>query len=240
MLTGLYSSATGLNASERIHEVVSENLAHVGVPGYRANRVSFHTFEGAAGTASSPEGYGVLEEQLATDFSPGAVAHTGRSLDVAISGEGFFVTQGPEGPMYTRNGVFFVGEEGRLVNSTGMAIEGQGGPITIPPEITPDEINFGKDGSVNARGSEFGKLRVVEFDNKQDLVRAGTTLFTAPAGVTPRDKEPFVLQGSRELSNVSAVEELVRMIVGTRHYEAAQRALTALDEAIGNNTNPQA
>ena len=58
-------------------------------------------------------------------------------------------------------------------------------------------------------------------------------------GLNPQPSEATVQQGARELSNVSAVEELVRMIVGMRHYEAAQRALRSIDEAVQQNTNPQ-
>jgi flagellar basal body rod protein FlgG len=243
MLVGLYSAATGLNASERLHEVVAENLAHVSVPGYRANVLSFQTFESAMPASTeqpAPEGYGTLVEELTTDFSPGPVAHTGRTLDVAIGGEGFFVVQGPDGPLYTRNGVFFSSSNGRLVTADGLAVEGVGGPITLPAGTSPSEVGIGADGTVSLRGTAVGRLRIVRFEDNAALVRAGTTLFQAPGGVEPETANTSVMQGSRELANVSAVNELVRMIVGLRHYEAAQTALTTLDQAVGNNTNPEA
>lgn len=243
MLTGLYSAATGLNASERLHEVVAENLAHVADPGYRANVVSFRSMDGRASNsaaAPSARGSGVLAEELTTDFTVGPMVHTGRTLDVAIMGDGFFVVQGPKGPLYTRNGVFFLDAAGTLVNSTGMPVQGRGGPIILPPDVSTEEISIGRDGSVTARGSQVGQLQTAVFADDKSLVRAGTTLFSAPAGVSSEDTTVAVLQGSREQSNVSAVHELVRMIVGTRHYEAAQRALSALDQAISQNTKPQA
>jgi flagellar basal body rod protein FlgG len=242
MLNGLYSAAAGMNAFERMHEVVAENLAHIGVPGYRANVLTFHLADGtddssSDGLASGENGR--LAEELTTDFTPGPLALTGRSLDVAISGEGFFVLQGPEGPLYTRNGAFFLDSTRRLVSGNNLPVEGQGGTLTFPPDTSAEEIHIGQDGSVSVRGRQIGQLRIVTFEDVGRLERAGTALFSASLGANPQDGSAIVLQGSRELSNVSAVQEMVRMIVGTRQYEAAQRVITALDESVANNTNPQ-
>ncbi len=242
MLVGLYSSATALEAAERMHEVVSENLAHVGMPGYRANVISFETFETQLQGQlqnPSPEGYGTVVEKVETDFTPGPIAHTGRKLDVAIGGDGFFTIDGPDGPLYTRNGVFFANAEGLLVNDQGLPIQGSGGPIQLPPNTTEADVSIGTDGTVAVAGTSIGQLQLVRFADNSQLVRAGTTLFQAPASITPEPSDATVMQGSREQANVSAVTELVRMVLAMRHYEASQRALTSLDEAVSQQTNPQ-
>ena len=56
---------------------------------------------------------------------------TGNALNVAISGDGFFEVQGPNGSLYTRNGNFTVNEDGVLTTSQGYPVVGQGGEITI-------------------------------------------------------------------------------------------------------------
>ena len=125
MLVGLYSAATGLQAAERMHDVIAENLANVSVPGYRGHILAQQTFEQAMQGAldePSPEGHGTMVVDVATDFTPGPTAHTERSLDLAIAGEGFFEVAGPDGPLYTRNGVFYLNQEGQLTNSEGMAV----------------------------------------------------------------------------------------------------------------------
>jgi flagellar basal body rod protein FlgG len=243
MLAGLYSAATGLEAAEQLHEVVSENLAHVSVPGYRAQLVSCQTFEQLMASAMedpSPEGHGTLIAEFATDFTPGPTAHTGHALDVALGGDGFFELAGPDGPLFTRNGVFYVNSDQQLTNSEGLLVQGTSGPITLPDNVSTTEIHIASDGSVSAGAVAIGQLRTVRFADNSQLVRAGTTLFSAPPGMAAEAAEVPVMQGTRELSNVSAVSEMVRMIVGTRHYEAAQKALSTLDQSLGEITDPNA
>jgi flagellar basal body rod protein FlgG len=243
MLTGLYSAATGLNAAERIHELIAENLAHVSVPGYRGQSLALHTFEEAMqGTlpTPSPEGHGSWPGEMRTDFSTGPIQRTGRNLDVALGGDAFFEINTPDGPRYTRNGVFFVDNDGQIVNTEGYAAAGTNGPLVLPPNTTGEQVAIGTDGTVSAQGQTIGQLRIVRFSDNQQLIRAGTTLFAAPAGMQPEEANVVVMQGARELANVSAVTEMVRLIVATRHYEAAQKALTTLDQALGQRTNPQA
>jgi flagellar basal-body rod protein FlgF len=243
MLAGFYSMATGMRASEQLHDVIAENLANVSVPGYRGQVLTHETFEEAmqgALDSPSPEGHGTLVSQISSDFTPGPTAHTGRTLDVAIGGGGFFEVAGPEGPLYTRNGVFFLNQQSQLVNSDGMPLQGEGGPITVPGNLSTERIHIAQDGSVSGDGAVFGKLRVVQFDDPNQLERKGNTLFAAPPGVNGVPSEASIMQGVREMSNVSAVGEMVRMIWASRHYEAAQRAMKTLDQAIGQVTDPRA
>ena len=214
----------------------------MGVPGYRANVISFQEIQNAIAEAEgteSAEGYGTINEELRTDFTPGAILNTGRTLDVALSDDAFFVVDGPDGPLYTRNGVFYVNPAGELINGEGMQVVGNNGPIAIPRDTHVGQIVIAQDGTVEVEGAEVGIIKVVRFEDPNLLVRAGTSLFEAGAA-TPEDVAPNILQGSRELSNVSAINEMVRMIEGMRYYEAAQKALTTIDEAISQNTDPQA
>ena len=66
------------------------------------------------------------------DLSQGSLLTTGRSLDVAINGKGFFVIETENGPLYTRNGVFQVGNSGQLVDLDGRLVAGEAGPIVVP------------------------------------------------------------------------------------------------------------
>jgi flagellar basal body rod protein FlgG len=177
---------------------------------------------------------------LTTDFTPGPTAQTGRSLDVALGGEGFFEVSGPEGPLYTRNGAFFLNAQRQLTNSDGMLIQGEGGPLAIPEDASAEAIHIAQDGTVSVNNAAVGKLKITNFANPAQLERKGNTLFAAPPGVVGTPANVMVMQGAREMSNVSAVGEMVRMIWASRHYEAAQRALRTLDQAIGQVTDPRA
>jgi flagellar basal body rod protein FlgG len=243
MLSGLYSAATALSVAEHNQELIAHNLAHINVPGFRRSVVAIESFDNtldAYYNADSPLGHGSQIAEVATDFSPGNNVETGRKLDVAIIGDGFFTVQGPEGPLYTRNGGWQVTETGAIVTGTGMPVLAQDGPLALPDGLFSDQLLIAPDGAVSAGGQQIGQLRLVTFADLSQLVPAGTTLFTAPPEVIPQEGNVLVRQGAREQSNVSPVGELVQMIIAMRQHEAAQRVLHTIDQAIQQNTNPQA
>ncbi|MCA9162505.1 MAG: flagellar hook basal-body protein [Planctomycetales bacterium] len=244
MLRGLYSAATAMDAATTNQEIISHNLAYANVPGFRRSVMSFETFETRLQRqlASEPGAYlGTRVSQVKTDFQMGRLEQTGRPLDVALaSPEGFFVLGGPDGPRYTRSGVFHIGEDGNLVTSTGVPVQGAGGPIAIPADASPSQIRIGTDGTVWVNENQVGQLDIVRFADPDRLQPTGTLSFSAPPDMPPEPAEVTVAQGMRESSNVSAVDELVRMIAGMRYFEASQRALRQLGETVHEHTNPQA
>ena len=244
MLPGIYSAATGMAAAELQQEVISQNLANMDVPGYRRSHVSFESFdaalEQATGDPVAEAGLGTRVATVAIDHSPGVVQATGRNLDVALQGDAYFVLEGATGPLYTRNGVFQMSAEGALVTSSGMPVRGTGGPILLPTGSSAEGVRIGTDGSISVDGTTIGQLELVRFEDNQQLVPVGTSLFSANGAAIPANGEVLVQAGARELSNVNAVTELVRMIAGVRHYEASQRAIQSIAEAVEDNTDPNA
>ena len=240
MIQGFYSAASALDVASRNHDVVAQNLAHANMPGYRRRTIAFQSFEQAL-SAAYPNGTRTTSSpqvsRVRTVFEPGNYQITDAPLDLALQGNGFFVLQGPQGPLYTRNGVFTLNGEGELRSMDGLRVAGTGGTITIPPGARI--ITVREDGAVNADGAEVGRLEIAEFQNPNVLRPVGTTLFEAPAGVQLQPGTTTVQQGFRESSNVQVVDEMVQMIAGMRHYEAAQRALRTLSDAIELDTNPQ-
>ena len=242
MLTGLYSAATAMDAAQKSHEVIATDLAHVGVPGYRGTTVTFKNFEEeykATMGEGAAQGHGVVIDELHTNFSSGPIQQTGRKLDVAIAGNGFFELSGDNGQTYTRNGVFFLSSEGVMVNSNGEKVMGENGEIRIPAPYGESAIEISTEGQVSTAGTIHGKLKIVEFADTSQLVRASTTSFRAPAGVVPEASTSRIHQGGREQSNVSPVEQLVQLIVNMRQQEAAKQSITKLDESIGRLTSLQ-
>jgi flagellar basal-body rod protein FlgF len=238
----MYAAATSLDATMQQQEVIAKNLAHADVPGYRRQNMNFETFDLGLSSAS-PEIetgniLGTRPTSTYTVFEQGSYQHTGNPFDVAVQGDGFFAVQGPDGPLYTRNGTFQINGQGELVNSSGMPVLGSGGRITIPPQAA--SITISQDGTVFANGTTLGQLQLVRFANPNLLTQAGSTLFAAPPEAAPQQGEVTVQQGYREGSNVNVVNEMVAMIAGLRQYEAATKALRALSDAIQQNTSPQA
>jgi len=241
MIRGIYSAATALDAAQQNHDALSENLANATMPGYRRRGLVFESVQRALEDASQPQAEtGILGTRLAreyTGFEAGPLQDTGNPLDVAINGNGFFVLQGPNGPLYTRNGTFKINANGELQSQDGLPVNGADGPITIPTNTV--KITIGTDGTISADKTQVGKLDIQSFADPSQLERAGTTLFTAPPGVQAQTATSRVQQGYRENSNVQVVNEMVSMIVGMRHFEAAQHALRAVSEAMQLNTRPQ-
>lgn len=240
MIRGLYSAATALDSGAQHQEVIAHNLAHANVPGHRRRGLAFETFDRALAEASPERAGDVLGTRIANAynaFEPGPFAATGNPLDLAIEGEGFFVLQGPNGPLYTRDGAFTLNAQGSLQSRDGRVVLGTGGPITLP--TTTATISVLPDGTVQADNTTVGRLQLARFPDASVLQPVGTTLFEARPGAAPQASTGVIRQGYREASNVQVVTEMVSMIAIARHHEAAQRALRAISEAVEQHTRPQ-
>lgn len=240
MIRGMYSVASALDAAATNQDLIAENLSNVNMPGYRRHGLQFETVQqdanNQAGVAADLAG--TAASRSYTTFEGGPMEHTGNPLDLALSGKAFFVLEGPNGLVYTRNGSFARDAAGLLQSRSGMPVRGLGGRINVPE--TTREITVARDGTVYADKAEVGQLQLTEFDDPNALQRVGTTLFSGPGGHPPAPAASLVEQGYREGSNVQIVNEMVSMMSGMRYYEAAQRALRALGDAIAQNTRPQA
>jgi flagellar basal-body rod protein FlgF len=240
MLQGYYSAASAMRAALENQDVLAANLAHAGVPGYRRQSLAFESFVAPnepTGTATAMPLHGTRSAQTYTTFTAGDPQYTGNPLEVAIQGDGFFVLDGPRGPLYTRNGQFLLNPQGEIISHNGSRVRGEGGPLRIPPNAA--SITIAQDGTVQADNVPVGKLRLVTFDDPSKLARAGTTLFEAPPTTQPRATGAAVRQGYREGSNVQVVNEMVQMISGMRQYEAAARALRSMSDAMQQRINGQ-
>jgi len=218
-------TASSIDAMGEQYRAITQNLANASTVGYKAKRTAFSQVlrRSQAAVKASPF----------IDFTQGALVQTGRALDMAINGDGFFVVEGPNGPSYTRNGTFRPNASGQLVNDSGWLLQGESGPITIPTQAGDEDISIDPEGNILAMGLPVGKVKVVTFENMQVLVPAGGGAFSAPRNVEPEDaEESSVIQGHQEASNVSTVEELVGLITVTRMYEANSKTITAQDDKL--------
>jgi flagellar basal-body rod protein FlgF len=248
MLQGYYSAASAMSAALHNQDILAQNLAHAPVPGYRRQALSFEEFvpQGAAPAGSisggtsvaNPSGsYGTQVAQHSSSFAAGPYQYTGNPLECAIQGDGFFVLDGPNGPLYTRNGQFHVNSDGVLVSPGGYAVSGSNGTLRIPANA--GQIHIAQDGTVIADDVPVGQIRLASFADSSQLQRVGPTLFTAPNDTPPQTSTAWIRQGYREGSNVQIVQEMVQMIAGMRQYEAAAKALRSLSDAMQQRTNAQ-
>lgn len=225
--------SSSIDALTQEFNIITHNLANVSTVGYKRRCNAFSKFleDQKAGTETySPGG---VDLNSVFDFSQGNMVETGRELDFALYGKGFFVIETPEGPLYTRNGMLHTNQNGRIVDSQGRSVAGETGPITIPAGVGLSQLNVSADGSVSAGGTTIGKFKLVDFeDNEDKLSPAGSSCFWAPEDIKPVTAEHIIVkQGYQESSNVKMIDELVDMIMVSRLYEANMKFITVTKEA---------
>ncbi len=130
--SALNSAVSGLNAQSTAIAAVSENIANVSTTAYKKREISFQSLITGTSASSSQNqvGGGVTYSTSQGLTEQGLVQNTGKSTNIAISGQGFFVVTDdpnaqPSGYQYTRNGDFDTNEQGLLVNNEGMILLGQ-------------------------------------------------------------------------------------------------------------------
>ena len=219
----LYVSTVGLSNIERAQAAHANNLANVSTNGFRADlaRVMAEEVDGDVYRARV---YGV-NAGAGVDLSSGTQTETGRELDVAVNGAGFFeVLDGNGEAGYSRDGAFQVDQFNQLVNSRGQQVMGRGGPIVLPPY---ESLLVGADGAITVRPQGQGPEALVVIDHLKlvkpeaaDVYKDGTGLLRNREGV-PFDMDPSVQvnSGFLETSNVNAINELTEILSLARQFE---------------------
>lgn len=237
-------------------ERISMNMANAVTPGYKREvatalpaaaggfAAAMSSIEGAqmglqAGLpspADAPSAAGLL--MIQTDARPGTLKATGQSLDIALSGTGFFEISTEAGLAYTRQGNFQLDARGRLVTAQGQPVMGQGGEIVLThPNPRIDATGQVFEPTVDGRPDPVpvAQLKVVAFDDTKDLQRLGDGLLRTSLPPTQvSDSEAEVHQGFLENSNVNSMQEMAQLIVAMRHFESMQKVTLGYDEMIGS------
>lgn len=225
----IYTAMTGAKHVLDQQATVSNNLANATTTGFRAQLDSFRAVpvvsDGLATRAF------VVNATTGSDFRAGPIETTARNLDVALRGDGFLAVQSADGSeAYTRNGSLKVSENGLLQTSSGQTVQGDGGPISIPPDTI---VSIAGDGTVSTVSTEtkpgpantIGRIKLVNPDPKQ-LVRGDDGLFRLQAG-TPAENDATVriVDGALEGSNVNPVDAMVNMISLARQFDMQMNML---------------
>jgi flagellar basal-body rod protein FlgG len=252
MNPALRTAATGMMAQQLRTEVIANNLANVNTTGFKRSRAQFEdllyqTVQGAS-VLGGPDAntQGAIQIGRGTHLSgvlrmhaQGSLEQTGRLLDMAIEGEGFFQVQLPSGgTAYTRDGSFQISDQGLLTTSGGAQIIPG---IRIPSDAT--DVSISRTGVVGyiKPGTpdliELGRVEIARFSNPAGLMAQGENLYTetpasgqATTGFPGDEGMGRLLQGNLEGSNVEVVQEMVDMIAAQRAYELNSKAIKATEE----------
>jgi len=232
MMRGLYAGATAMDALTQQHELIASNLANINSNGFRRAVLAMEE-------RNSPDNAQLVGTKVAAkaiDFSEGPKQRTGRPLDVALSGDGFFSVQTPDGLRYTRAGSFHRDpNSGALVNGDGYALNGAGGPLTIDAQFSDSELMIDPSGTVSARGQVLGSIAITSFADNQQLQAEGQVYFAAPENLEQVPSNVQVMQGHLEMSNGQPVSELIALIMTSRLFEAAERSVRSIAETTQQN-----
>lgn len=283
---GIYTALSGGIAKSHELEIIASNLANANTTGYKRDTGTFNEYlteirkhDSANGIErevnaltiedARPQGDKSFVEMdgIYTDFRQGSLQKTGRGLDVALEGKGFFEVLTPQGVRYTRQGNFNVAADGRLVNQSGYAVlskptQGIGpgksfGMIGVTdaqtksvPQRDPNpeerQIRLGQgnveitpEGFITQNGARVGQINVEEFQEEQWLEKVGNSLFRNVDSGNLKNA-PVVSkmhQGFLEGSNVNPVTEMTRLIQATRAYESHMQAVKTFQDIDGKSVN---
>ena len=253
MIQSLYSGATGMQAQQLNLNTIANNLANASTTGFKKDKIEFQDLlyqqPRAAGTDAGNQnsvvptgvevGGGTQVVSTAKVFTQGELAQTGGQYDIAISGDGFFAVQQPDGTTaYTRDGALKVDGTGHVTTSNGLPILSNF--QSIPNGTT--SVSISPNGSVTvqgANGTQNFRIQLTRFANPSGLQSLGNNLYVeTPASGQPDTGNPgesgfgTTTQGYLESSNVNIVEEMVNMIQAQRAYEINSKSIQTSDEML--------
>ena len=255
-IRALQSSATGMDAHMFKLDTIANNLANAGTTAFKRSRANFEDLfyeylklpgapdvQGQLTPIGLHVGLGTRVSGTELDFREGNLLQTGKPLDIAIVGDGFFQIQDTEETLYTRAGIFTRNADGQIVLASadrGRLLEP---PITIPIDAT--EIVISSDGVVSARQpgtpelTQLGQIQLVRFVNPQGLIQRGENLFAESSASGPPQQGIAGTQGLGtlrsgflEASNVEPVQELIELIKTQRNFELNSQVVQVADQAL--------
>jgi flagellar basal-body rod protein FlgG len=259
----LYTAATGMEAMQTKLDVIANNLANINTTAFKKDRANFedllyrtHVMPGALDANQNPTptgtqvGLGTRVQSTNTDYRQGTLQQTGRDLDIAIEGPGFFQVVDPQsqGFLYTRSGNLDINANGQLVIGSAQTGRLLDPPIQVPPEATAIEITAAGQVLVRTPNSvelqQIGELQMASFINPDGLLKVGENLYQqtdassqAQLNIPGTSGLGVLRQRNLEASNVEPVQELIDLITTQRGFELNSQAVQAGDQLLQQINN---
>jgi len=243
MTRGLYAAASGLINCSKAMNVTGNNISNADTTGFKKDELISKTFgeylvykigeEGSSQVGSIS--LGITGDQICTMYEQGSLTSTGRSLDFAIEGEGFFNLQTPEGEtVLTRNGQFCLNENGMLTDTSGNLVLGKNGPISIGQS----DFSVSSEGEILVDGKSAGTLLITCPTDLNALVKEDGSTFSYNAYINEsQDFKGNIKQGFLEGSNVNMIDEMANMMQYSRSFQTASQIVKMMDKIEEKTAN---
>ena len=252
MVRGLYTAYTGMINQQKRLDTVTNNLANASTTGFKREGLTSKSFDQMLTVKLNDLSVPYLNEGIGkmslgvkigenyTDYSQGSLKETGNTYDLALAGNGFFTIsytdkKGNTSEKYTRDGEFTMDSEGYLRTLEGDYVQGEGGAIMIPVETS--EVSIRDNGDIYADGEYVDSLRIVDFEDYNNIEKFGENLSNVVDGATETESTAAVKQGYLEMSNINVVKEMVEMITISRAYESNQKLIQTEDDMLDKSVN---
>ena len=207
----------------------AHNLANANTVGFQQDLVNYQT-QLVTGAGHESRAFATARDEGAS-FEKGDIQSTGRTLDVAVNGDGWLSVQAPDGSeAYTRAGNLRVNINGQLLTGAGYPVLGEAGPIVVPEF---EKLEIGHDGTISVRPigqqastlAEVGRIKLVAPAQDQLVKGADGLLRTRNQLPAEASSDVTLISGALEGSNVNGVEALVNMIGLARQFEIAVKIM---------------
>lgn len=253
MLKGLYTAYTGMINEQHRMDTMTNNLANATTNGFKKEGATSQSFDRVLAykikdTSEAPNlpkrlggiSLGVKTGENYVDYSGGPFKETGNTLDLALSGNGFFTISftnkaGETSVKYTRDGNFTMDSRGYLLTQDGdFVLNDNGRPVRLDPNL---DIYIERSGDIYQDGLYADNIGITDFENYDYLERYGENYFQPVEGARIVDADTSVYSGYLEMANMSVVTEMVNMITIQRQYEANQKVITTYDSTLEDAVN---
>ncbi len=230
MENGMYAAVSRQLILRRSLDIVANNVANATTTGFKVEELGVaQNPDRRAFHVDGPQRVAFAQDwSLLRDFSQGALEQTGRPLDLAINGDGFFAVERNGVEHYTRDGSFTRDIEGRLVTQNGdLVLSEDGEPIVLDGE----NATVSDRGELSVNGAPVAQLKVVAFGDNAALERLGEGVFIAPDDAVQRPLDQVtIVQGALEASNVTPIKEITRLIEISRAYQSVDRLINQAED----------
>ncbi|MCQ8102548.1 flagellar basal-body rod protein FlgF [Methylomonas sp. SURF-2] len=236
----LYIAMNGAKQTLLAQTANANNMANTQTVGFKQDFEQFRAMP-AFGPGYPSRVYS-MTERPGSDLSSGGIQTTGRDLDLAINGDGWFAVRAKDGSeAYTRAGDLRITPQGLLENGAGRQLLNENGQaIAIPPA---QKVEIGRDGTISMipQGANstnlvvLERIKLVNPGNQNLEKRDDGLMHLKQAGGPPAaaDANVNLIQGALEGSNVNAMSAMVEMIELSRNFELQTKVMKTIDDNAG-------